>query len=78
MLLALPKPLERVERIPVQKVFEQRSRTSLSSGWTDDVLVLVEPREGWLCMTGDGSVVHVSFSVNHQIDDPVLYTTVRI
>ena len=78
MLLALPKPLERVERIPVQKIFEQKveglhfravgQMTFLSSS-------TLNPEKVGYALTGDGNVVHVSFSVNHQIDDPVLYTT---
>ena len=78
MLLALPKPFERVERIPVQKVFEQKveglhfravgQMTFLSSSTLD-------PEKVGYALTGDGNVVHVSFSVNHQIADPVLYAT---
>jgi membrane protease subunit HflK len=78
MLLALPKPFERVERIPVQKVFEQKveglhfravgQMTFLSSSTLD-------PEKVGYALTGDGNVVHVSFSVNYQIDDPVLYAT---
>ncbi len=78
MLLALPKPFERVQRIPVQKVFEQKveglhfravgQMTFLSSSTLD-------PEKVGYALTGDGNVVHVSFSVNHQIADPVLYAT---
>ncbi len=78
MMLALPKPFERVERIPVQKVFEQKveglhfravgQMTFLSSS-------TLNPEKVGYALTGDGNVVHVSFSVNHQIDDPVLYVT---
>lgn len=78
MLLALPKPFEQVERIPVQKVFEQKveglhfravgQMTFLSSS-------TLNPEKVGYALTGDGNVVHVSFSVNHQIDDPVLYVT---
>ena len=78
MLLALPKPFERVQRIPVQKVFEQKveglhfravgQMTFLSSSTLD-------PEKVGYALTGDGNVVHVSFSVNHRIEDPVLYAT---
>ena len=77
MLLALPKPFERVHRIPVQKVFEQKidglhfravgQMTFLSSSTLD-------PEKVGYALTGDGNVVHVSFSVNYQIEDPIVYT----
>jgi len=77
MLLALPKPFERVHRIPVQKVFEQKveglhfravgQMTFLSSS-------TLNPEKVGYALTGDGNVVHVSFSVNYQIEDPIVYT----
>ncbi len=78
MLLALPKPFERVETIPVQKVFEQKieglhfrsvgQMTFLSSATLD-------PEKVGYALTGDGNVVHVSFSLNYQIVDPLVYLT---
>ena len=76
MLLALPKPLERVERIPVQKVFEQKVE-GLHFRAVGQMTVLssstLNPEKVGYALTGDGNE-NVSFHEPSN-DDPVLYAT---
>ena len=82
LLFALPKPIDRVQRIVSQKVIEQEIRglhftsnqkegqplTFLSSSGID-------PEKVGYVLTGDGNVVHISLVLNYQITDPVAYAT---
>ena len=78
MLWALPKPMDRVERIPVQKVF-QLSIDGLHFRSVGQMTFLqsstLDPEKVGYVLTGDGNVVHVSFGLNYQISDPVLFST---
>ena len=75
-LLAFPKPIDQVLRIPVQKVFEQdidalhfRSSTQKTFFAT----ATLDPETVGYALTGDGNVVHVSFSLKYQVSDPIIF-----
>lgn len=73
-----PKPIERVERVPVQKVF-QISVDGLHFRSVGQMTFLqsstLDPEKVGYILTGDGNVVHASFGVNYQFQDPILIIT---
>ena len=73
-----PKPIERVERIPAQKVF-QISVDGLHFRSVGQMTFLqsstLDPEKVGYILTGDGNVVHASFGVNYQFQDPILIVT---
>lgn len=73
-----PKPIERVERVPAQKVF-QISVDGLHFRSVGQMTFLqsstLDPEKVGYILTGDGNVVHASFGVNYQFQDPILIVT---
>lgn len=82
LLFALPKPIDRVERIATQKIIEQEIRgLHFTSGQKEGQPLTflsssgIDPEKVGYVLTGDGNVVHISLLLNYQIIDPVAIAT---
>lgn len=82
LLFALPKPIDRVQRIATQKIIEQELRgLHFTSGQKEGQPLTflsssgINPEKVGYVLTGDGNVVHISLLLNYQIIDPVAFAT---
>ena len=82
LLFALPKPIDRVQRIVSQKIVEQEIRgLHFTSGQKEGQPLTflsssgINPEKVGYVLTGDGNVVHISLLLNYQIIDPIAFAT---
>jgi membrane protease subunit HflK len=78
LLLALPRPLDRVERIPVAKVFETELldlHFTQSDSKVTRYLVTnrasLDPERTGYALTGDQNIVHMALVARWQVSDPL-------
>ncbi|MFT4626325.1 MAG: HflK protein, partial [Myxococcota bacterium] len=74
LLVAPPRPLGRVVRVPVKRVFEVELR-ALHYDRRDGTFIVssapgVDPRKVGYALTGDRNLVHVAMVARYQISDP--------
>ena len=75
LLIAPPKPLGEVIRVPVRKVFEVELRTLHEGSATAPAgRGGFDPRNVGYALTGDRNMVHAAMVARYQISDPVAYT----
>ena len=78
LLVAMPKPIGDVVRVPVRKVFEVELRELHFRRGAADALPSspegADPREVGYAVTGDRNIVHAAMVARYQIADPVAYT----
>lgn len=72
LLLAWPRPLDRVTRVPVKRVFELQVDTLASSGYVPYVAGLDPLTQGY-ALTGDHNIVHVEMMVRYRIAEPAIW-----
>jgi membrane protease subunit HflK len=78
LLIAPPRPLGEVVRVPVKKVFEVELR-ALHYDRRDGTFVVsnapgVDPRKVGYALTGDRNLVHAALVARYQIADPVAWS----
>jgi regulator of protease activity HflC (stomatin/prohibitin superfamily) len=77
LVLALPRPLETVEKLPSierQTVLKISARTARVAGIVDDVTLPDEvPEDAGLYLTGDGGVVLLDAAITWRITDAAAY-----
>jgi len=78
LLFALPRPIEKVVRIPVDKVFETELRTLHFTESQDKVTrylvtnrATIDPERTGYALTGDQNIVHIAMVARWQVTDPV-------
>ena len=82
ILFAFPKPIDTVQFVSVQKVY-QREITGLhyTSAQKQGIPITflstssLDPEKTGYVLTGDGNIIHVSLLVNYQITNPIQYST---
>ncbi len=77
LLVAPPRPIGEVIRVPVKKVFETELR-ALHFDRRDGTFVVtgapgLDPRRAGYAVTGDDNAVHVALVARYQISDPVAW-----
>lgn len=82
LLLTLPRPIDRVVRVPVATVFETDLRELHHTEADDEVtryLVTsrdrLDPERTGYVLTGDQNIVHIAMVARWQISDPVAWVT---
>jgi len=81
VLVALPRPIDRVVRVPTAKVFETELR-DLHFSQTEDKATrylvtsrtTLDPERVGYVVTGDQNIVHVAMVARWQVADPVAWT----
>lgn len=85
LMFALPRPVDRVERVPVATIFESELRdlhfteTDVSSGESKVTRYLVtsrttlDPERTGYALTGDQNIVHIAMVARWQIADPIAW-----
>ena len=80
LLFALPRPVDRVVRVPVAKVFETELRDLHFTQSEDKVTrylvtnrASLDPERTGYALTGDQNIVHIAMVARWQIRDPIAY-----
>ncbi len=80
LLLALPRPMDRVERVPVARVFETELRDlhyTRSDSKVTRYLVTnratLDPERTGYALTGDQNIVHIAMVARWQVGDPIAW-----
>jgi len=80
LLVALPRPVDRVERIPVARVFETELRDlhyTRSDSKVTRYLVTnrstLDPERTGYALTGDQNIVHIAMVARWQVGDPIAW-----
>jgi len=81
LLLALPRPIERVVRVPVARVFQTELRDLHFTQSEDKVtryLVTnrssLDPERTGYALTGDQNIVHIAMVARWQVRDPIAWS----
>jgi membrane protease subunit HflK len=74
VLLAFPRPIDRVVRVPVKHVYETNVTTLASASRDPDendsgTIATLDPLTQGYALTGDQNVVHVSMAVRYRVRD---------
>ncbi|MBC04377.1 MAG: hypothetical protein CMJ34_13915 [Phycisphaerae bacterium] len=79
-LIALPRPIDRVERVPTAKVFESQLRELHFSQVEDKATrylvtsrTTLDPERVGYVLTGDQNIVHVAMVARWQVSDPIAW-----
>jgi len=69
LLFALPRPVDRVVRVPVRHVSELALATLAAGVGTDQEATTLDPLKDGYALTGDQNIVHVQMAVRYRIRD---------
>lgn len=77
LLLALPKPIDQVVRVPTERVFELEMRELHwdrgEGGYRSPSRPSIDPEAEGYILTGDNNLVHAVVVARYQVRDPVAY-----
>ena len=80
LLLALPRPIDRVQRIPAARVFETELRDlhyTQSDSKVNQYLITnrstLDPERTGYVLTGDQNIVHIAMVARWQVGDPIAW-----
>lgn len=80
-LVAMPRPIDRVVRVPTAKVFETELRELHFSQLEDKATrylvtsrTTLDPERVGYVVTGDQNIVHVAMVARWQVSDPIVWT----
>lgn len=81
LLIALPRPIDRVERVPVARVFETELRALHFTEGADKVTrylvtnrATLDPERTGYALTGDQNIVHLAMVARWQVGDPIAWS----
>ena len=70
--IKVPLGIERYVKVPIERIFTERFGTA-ARGQSPVSITGIEPAEPYAMVTGDLNVVHVSWSIQYRISDPVAW-----
>ena len=71
LLFAFPRPIDRVVRVPVKRVWELPVTTLSGGGWTDQTTL--DPLTVGYALTGDQNIVQVMMVARYRVRDPAVW-----
>ena len=71
LLFAFPRPIDRVVRVPVKRVWELPVTTLADGGWSGQTTL--DPLRVGYALTGDRNIVHVTMVARYRVQDPAAW-----